>query len=64
LIPDAVLHNIMPIFTFMSASDLQRDDAYSFGVVEKVSHRQGTEGNADGVDCFEDRSRHDPISEG
>jgi U3 small nucleolar RNA-associated protein 10 len=36
LIPDAVLHNIMPIFTFMSASDLQRDDAYSFGVVEKV----------------------------
>lgn len=37
LIPDAVLHNIMPIFTFMSASDLQRDDAYSFGVVEKVS---------------------------
>lgn len=36
LIPDAVLHNIMPIFTFMSVSDLQRDDAYSFGVVEKV----------------------------
>jgi len=37
LIPDAVLHNIMPIFTFMGASDFQRDDAYSFGVVEKVS---------------------------
>lgn len=39
LIPDAVLHNIMPIFTFMSASDLQRDDAYSFGVVEKTVSR-------------------------
>lgn len=37
LIPDAVLHNAMPIFTFMGASDFQRDDAYSFGVVEKVS---------------------------
>lgn len=37
LIPDAVLHNVMPIFTFMGASDFQRDDAYSFGVVEKVS---------------------------
>lgn len=38
LIPEAVLHNAMPIFTFMGASELQRDDAYSFGVVEKVSH--------------------------
>jgi U3 small nucleolar RNA-associated protein 10 len=38
LIPDSVLHNIMPIFTFMGASDLQRDDAYSFKVVENVSH--------------------------
>lgn len=37
LIPDAVLHNVMPIFTFMGASDFQRDDAYTFGVVEKVS---------------------------
>jgi U3 small nucleolar RNA-associated protein 10 len=37
LIPDSVLHNAMPIFTFMGASDFQRDDAYSFGVVEKVS---------------------------
>jgi U3 small nucleolar RNA-associated protein 10 len=36
LIPDAVLHNIMPIFTFRGASDFQRDDAYSFSVVEKV----------------------------
>ncbi|WVQ95966.1 hypothetical protein IAU59_003065 [Kwoniella sp. CBS 9459] len=39
LIPEAVLHNIMPIFTFMGASDFQRDDAYSFGVVEKTISR-------------------------
>lgn len=39
LIPDAVLHNVMPIFTFMGASDFQRDDAYSFGVVEKTVAR-------------------------
>ncbi|KAK4685034.1 U3 small nucleolar RNA-associated protein 10, partial [Tremellales sp. Uapishka_1] len=39
LIPDAVLHNVMPIFTFMGASDFQRDDAYSFGVVEKTVSR-------------------------
>ena len=35
-IPEAVLHNVMPIFTFMGASDFQRDDAYSFSVVEKT----------------------------
>lgn len=39
LIPDAVLHNVMPIFTFMGASDFQRDDAYTFGVVEKTVSR-------------------------
>lgn len=39
LIPDAVLHNVMPIFTFMGSSDLQRDDAFSFGVVEKTVER-------------------------
>ncbi|ORY34663.1 U3 small nucleolar RNA-associated protein 10 [Naematelia encephala] len=36
LIPESVLHSVMPIFTFMGASDFQRDDAYSFGVVEKT----------------------------
>ena len=36
LMPDTVLHNAMPIFTFMGASDFQRDDAYTFGVVEKT----------------------------
>jgi hypothetical protein len=61
LIPDAVLHNIMPIFTFMSASDLQRDDAYSFGVVEKVCYLKTSRGSTDLVDRFEDRACHDQI---
>ncbi|KAL1412540.1 snoRNA-binding rRNA-processing protein utp10 [Vanrija albida] len=39
LIPETVLHNVMPIFTFMGSSDLQRDDAFSFGVVEKTVER-------------------------
>jgi U3 small nucleolar RNA-associated protein 10 len=39
LIPDSVLHNVMPIFTFMGSSEMQRDDAYSFGVVEKTVER-------------------------
>ncbi|TXT12979.1 hypothetical protein VHUM_01380 [Vanrija humicola] len=39
LIPDTVLHNVMPIFTFMGSSDLQRDDEFSFGVVEKTVER-------------------------
>lgn len=36
LVPDAVLHNVMPIFTYMGSSDFQRDDVHSFAVVEKV----------------------------
>lgn len=36
LVPDAVLHNVMPIFTYMGSSDFQRDDIHSFAVVEKV----------------------------
>lgn len=36
LVPDAVLHNVMPIFTYVGSSDFQRDDAYSFSVVEKT----------------------------
>lgn len=39
LVPESVLHNVMPIFTFMGSSDLQRDDAYSFGVVEQTVSR-------------------------
>lgn len=36
LVPDAVLHNVMPIFTYVGSSDFQRDDAYSFSVVERT----------------------------
>lgn len=34
--PDAVLHNVMPIFTFMGSNIFHRDDTYSFRVVQKV----------------------------
>lgn len=34
--PEVVLHNVMPIFTFVGSTMLQRDDDYSFVVVEKT----------------------------
>jgi U3 small nucleolar RNA-associated protein 10 len=34
--PEPVLHNAMPIFTFVGSSVLQRDDALSFAVVERT----------------------------
>ncbi|SNX84833.1 related to UTP10 - nucleolar protein, component of the small subunit processome [Melanopsichium pennsylvanicum] len=34
--PEAVLHNVMPIFTFVGSTVLQRDDSFSFSIVEKV----------------------------
>ena len=37
LAPEAVLRNVMPIFTFMGSSVLHRDDEYSFKVVQKAS---------------------------
>lgn len=36
LTPDSVLHNIMPIFTFMGSNVFHRDDSYSFKVVQNV----------------------------
>ena len=36
LAPDAVLRNVMPIFTFMGSNVFHRDDTYSFRVVQKV----------------------------
>ncbi|KAI0670242.1 hypothetical protein C8Q78DRAFT_1138718 [Trametes maxima] len=33
---DAVLHNVMPIFTFMGSNVFHRDDTYSFRVVQKT----------------------------
>lgn len=37
LSPDSVLHNVMPIFTFMGSNVFHRDDQYSFKVIQKVS---------------------------
>ncbi|OCH90866.1 hypothetical protein OBBRIDRAFT_729952 [Obba rivulosa] len=36
LTPDTVLHNVMPIFTFMGSNVFHRDDTYSFRVVRKT----------------------------
>jgi U3 small nucleolar RNA-associated protein 10 len=36
LVPELVLHSVMPIFTFMGASVLRKDDAYSSHVVDQV----------------------------
>ncbi|KAK9703316.1 snoRNA-binding rRNA-processing protein utp10 [Basidiobolus ranarum] len=53
LYPDRVLHNIMPVFTFMGANVLRQDDNYSFHVIQQTlekilpplvaSHRQASE---------------------
>ncbi|CAO1622695.1 unnamed protein product [Sympodiomycopsis kandeliae] len=34
--PETVIHSAMPIFTFVGSTILQRDDAFSFTVVERV----------------------------
>ncbi|XP_074520190.1 HEAT repeat-containing protein 1 [Halichoeres trimaculatus] len=36
IFPEKVLHNIMPIFTFMGANVLRLDDLYSFRVIDKT----------------------------
>ncbi|XP_044532879.1 HEAT repeat-containing protein 1 [Gracilinanus agilis] len=36
IFPDKVLHNIMPIFTFMGANVMRLDDTYSFQVINKT----------------------------
>ncbi|KAI0920552.1 hypothetical protein AcV5_010550 [Taiwanofungus camphoratus] len=36
LAPEAVLHNVMPVFTFMGSNIFHRDDTYSFRVVQKT----------------------------
>lgn len=38
IFPEKVLHNIMPIFTFMGANVLRLDDVYSFRVIENTLH--------------------------
>ncbi|CAM0135952.1 snoRNA-binding rRNA-processing protein utp10 [Umbelopsis sp. WA50703] len=34
--PESVLHNIMPVFTFMGANVLRQDDNYSFQVIQQT----------------------------
>ncbi|KAL9551329.1 hypothetical protein MBANPS3_004308 [Mucor bainieri] len=34
--PETVLHNIMPVFTFMGANVLRQDDNYSFQVIQQT----------------------------
>lgn len=34
--PESVLHNVMPIFTFMGSNVFHRDDSYSFKVVQNT----------------------------
>lgn len=36
LAPESVLHNVMPVFTFVGSNIFHRDDTYSFRVVQKV----------------------------
>ncbi|XP_029449670.1 HEAT repeat-containing protein 1 [Rhinatrema bivittatum] len=36
IFPDKVLHNIMPIFTFMGANIMRLDDTYSFRVISRT----------------------------
>nr|XP_033791447.1 HEAT repeat-containing protein 1 [Geotrypetes seraphini] len=36
IFPDKVLHNIMPIFTFMGANIMRLDDMYSFHVISRT----------------------------
>lgn len=34
--PESILHNVMPVFTFMGAGMMQNSDDYSVYVVKKV----------------------------
>ncbi|TRM63291.1 hypothetical protein BD626DRAFT_496170 [Schizophyllum amplum] len=36
LAPDAILRNVMPVFTFMGSNVFPRDDTYSFRVIQKT----------------------------
>lgn len=35
-VQEKVLHNIMPIFTFMGANIMRLDDAYSFQIINRT----------------------------
>ena len=67
LAPDAVLRNVMPIFTFMGSNVFHRDDTYSFRVVQKVRDHPlcslvSVLTNSDVVDCRRNRSRHGQLA--
>jgi U3 small nucleolar RNA-associated protein 10 len=38
-VPDIVLHNVMPIFTFMGTTILRQGDEYSAHVIDQVGNR-------------------------
>ena len=44
IVPELVLHSVMPIFTFMGSSVLRKGDEYSAHVIDEVSKAQGNEG--------------------
>uniref|UniRef100_UPI003AB09606 HEAT repeat-containing protein 1 n=1 Tax=Centroberyx gerrardi TaxID=166262 RepID=UPI003AB09606 len=68
IFPEKVLHNIMPIFTFMGASIMRLDDAYSFQVINKTvqtvipaliqAHDLGAGGSSGHVDAVVTRIVH------
>ncbi|KAI9753561.1 MAG: hypothetical protein M4579_005103 [Chaenotheca gracillima] len=39
IVPELVLHSVMPIFTFMGASVLRQDDEYSVHVINQTIHQ-------------------------
>ncbi|KAM3592420.1 uncharacterized protein V6R79_018312 [Siganus canaliculatus] len=68
IFPEKVLHNIMPIFTFMGANVMRLDDAYSFRVIDKTvqmvipaliqAHRLSDGGSSSHVDAVVTRIVH------
>lgn len=49
LVPDLVLQNLLPIFISVGANAVQRDDAYTFRVVERVSKSEPADKSVLGV---------------
>lgn len=41
-VPDLVIHNVMPIFTFMNSGIMKRTDDYSAHIVKQVGDRLET----------------------
>lgn len=60
LTPESVLHNIMPVFTFMGSNVFHRDDTYSFRVVQQVMSLIDKQEIAltQSTDCEQHRASH------